>query len=683
MRNILPILLSMKNFTSYIDETIDFTKFNSPAIICGDNGNGKSSIIDAITTALYFRARGTDTRGTGIDDLITKGQKEFTINYIFEMDGHQFQIIRSKVRNGSHKLSLFIDGADQSSSIKETQQRIIDSIKIDFDTFIDTVCIAQNHASSFMEKSADKRKDIFIQILGLNEYDGLEKYVKDLRKGLVNELDIQKFKLEDMSKIISYKDDYTLKLQEYQSLLNNLDISKYEDELKILLAEQARIDTIKSKNELILSQRAQLQQSIKRYKNRIAQANKSLDSLIIEDITLLEQQLIQSQQSYDEISDSIKEKELEKNKYETKLSILKDNLNELKSKIKQFENYHEAICEFCGHEITDAYKEQYISSLRQQGDSIFITAKKYKCCINEINIGIDDFTSQLKTYKDEINKLNKQINISKMNEQRKMSLETAINDDNIELNKLEKDLAENNKQKVEALDTFSIITNVNNAKRKVDQLKNEENEYRSKIVILQDRLQKIFDTEDEYKILKDTTKDKEQTLDDYRSLITAFGKTGIQSYIIENTLPEIENEINDLLYELTNGKISISFIMQKETKTKTLIDTLDIMVNDSNVVRKYETFSGGEKFRIDFACHVGLSRFLAKRADASIDLFVLDENLGSQDETAKQIFVQCISKLTKYFKKILIITHINDIKDAFQNKILVHKDDKGSHVTIL
>ena len=87
MRNILPILLSMKNFTSYIDETIDFTKFNSPAIICGDNGNGKSSIIDAITTALYFRARGTDTRGAGIDDLITKGKKEFTINYVFEMDG--------------------------------------------------------------------------------------------------------------------------------------------------------------------------------------------------------------------------------------------------------------------------------------------------------------------------------------------------------------------------------------------------------------------------------------------------------------------------------------------------------------------------------------------------------------------------------------------------------------------
>ena len=683
MRNILPILLSMKNFTSYIDETIDFTKFNSPAIICGDNGNGKSSIIDAITTALYFRARGTDTRGAGIDDLITKGKKEFTINYVFEMDGHKFQIIRSKVRNGSHKLSLFIDGVDQSSSIKETQQRIIDSIKIDFDTFIDTVCIAQNHASSFMEKSADKRKEVFIQILGLNEYDGLEKYVKDLRKTLSNEIDLQRSKLDDMTKILSYKDDYTVKLADYQSSLNNLDISKYEDELKILLVEQARVDTIKSKNELILSQREQLQQSIKRYNNRIEQAKTSLANLVIDDISSLEKQLTKSQQSYDEIAISIKDKELEKNKYETKLSILKDNLNELKSKIKRFENYNEATCEFCGHEITDEYKEQYISSLRQQGNDIFAKAKEFKCCITDISTSIDSLSEQCASYKNEINQLNKQINSSKINQQKKASLEINIENDNIELNKLKNDLANNLKQPIEALDTFSIITNVNNTRRKVEQLKNEENEYKSKIAILQDRLKKIAETENEYNILKNTIKDKVQVLDDYKSLITAFGKTGIQSYIIENTLPEIENEINDLLYELTNGKISISFIMQKETKAKTLMDTLDIMVNDSNVIRKYETFSGGEKFRIDFACHVGLSRFLAKRADASIDLFVLDENLGSQDETAKQIFVQCISKLTKYFKKILIITHINDIKDAFQNKILVHKDEDGSHVTIL
>lgn len=143
---------------------------------------------------------------------------------------------------------------------------------------------------------------------------------------------------------------------------------------------------------------------------------------------------------------------------------------------------------------------------------------------------------------------------------------------------------------------------------------------------------------------------------------------------------EIENEINNLLFNLTNGKISISFLIQKETKAKTLIDTLDIVVNDSGIIRKYETFSGGEKFRIDFACHIGLSRFLAKRAESNIDLFILDENLGSQDETAKQIFIQCINKLNTYFKQILIITHINDIKDAFENKIYIVKDENGSHL---
>ena len=70
--NLLPIELEITNFTSYKHEIIHFNEFGSPVIITGDNGNGKSSIIDMITTALYFRARCTDSRGSGIDDLIYK-----------------------------------------------------------------------------------------------------------------------------------------------------------------------------------------------------------------------------------------------------------------------------------------------------------------------------------------------------------------------------------------------------------------------------------------------------------------------------------------------------------------------------------------------------------------------------------------------------------------------------------
>ena len=218
-------------------------------------------------------------------------------------------------------------------------------------------------------------------------------------------------------------------------------------------------------------------------------------------------------------------------------------------------------------------------------------------------------------------------------------------------------------------------------KNEISNLNNKQNDYISKIAILNDRLKQI----DEYIIQVNTLKEEISNLliqvDDYKSLINAFSKSGIQSYIIENILPEIEEEINNLLSDLTGNKITISFIVQKETKSKTTIDTLDLIVNESEISRKYETFSGGEKFRIDFACHVGLSRFLAKRANANIDLFVLDENLGSQDDTAKQIFIQYLTKLNKYFKMIIVITHIADIKEAFINKLVIAKnDEKGSYI---
>ncbi len=185
----------------------------------------------------------------------------------------------------------------------------------------------------------------------------------------------------------------------------------------------------------------------------------------------------------------------------------------------------------------------------------------------------------------------------------------------------------------------------------------------------------IAEAEKSINELKDEQHRLEIKKTDYESLVTAFGKSGIQSLIIENTLPDIENEINDILDKLTSGKISISFITQKQAKTKkTAIDTLDIIVHDNGIDRKYESFSGGEKFRIDFSCHVGISKFLTKRADATIDMFILDEGLASQDINARTIFVDSIKMLSDRFKKILVITHIDTIKEAFSNKMFVDKD---------
>ena len=160
----------------------------------------------------------------------------------------------------------------------------------------------------------------------------------------------------------------------------------------------------------------------------------------------------------------------------------------------------------------------------------------------------------------------------------------------------------------------------------------------------------------------------------YDDLQKAWGKNGIQAIIIDNILPQIEDEINKYLKILSDDKIFIKFITQKENKNGNKSETLEIIVSDSKGSRSYERYSGGQKTRIDFACHIGMSKFLAKRSGANIDLFMVDEGIGTLDESGKQNFLDTINLLNDIFEQVIVISHIPDIIEAFDNKVIVTND---------
>lgn len=671
----LPITMKVNNFTSYIDETIDFNEYDSPIIICGNNGNGKSSIIDMITTALYFRARGTDSRGSGMDDLINKDEKEMIVDFTFQMNDTNYEIIRKKVRNGSHSLTLLIDGVDQSVSIKETQQKINDILKMDYETFMDTVCIGQNNSASFMEKTPDKRKDVFSQILNLDKYDVLEKYTKELKKNVTAKIESISSKVSEKESMVKFKDDYTVKLAEYEKEYSKLDTKELEKELEDVTKQKIEYESIKYRNELILRRRGKLQEQIKYSKYDIDSNIKLREELKTvldqyvdssDSVETLNKEISEARESYTSVKEHVAS-------INASLQQLKLELSKVKQKKQKMQDHGIGICESCGQAITEEYKKQYIDGLNSEGNEI---VKKAKSLENDKTELVDKANSFAAIGREKTQQLNDIHNIitERKNKEYKLTVTAEkISSDEKNLIELEKELEENNKADIKELEDKKF--NDGDIKRKISEIRDNQQNYSNKISVLKDRLKMIAEAEKSVNELKNEQHHLEVEKTDYESLITAFGKSGIQSLIIENTLPDIENEINDILDKLTSGKISISFITQKQAKTKkTAIDTLDIIVHDNGIDRKYESFSGGEKFRIDFSCHVGISKFLTKRADATIDMFILDEGLASQDINARTIFVDSIKMLSDRFKKILIITHIDTIKEAFDNKMLITKD---------
>jgi exonuclease SbcC len=164
----------------------------------------------------------------------------------------------------------------------------------------------------------------------------------------------------------------------------------------------------------------------------------------------------------------------------------------------------------------------------------------------------------------------------------------------------------------------------------------------------------------------------------YEELTVAFGKRGVQAMLIEEALPELEQEANRLLGRMTDDRMHVAFETQRESKKGETIETLDIKISDELGTRNYETYSGGETFRINFAVRVALSKLLAHRAGASLQTLVIDEGFGTQDAQGRERLIEAINSIQDDFEMILAITHIQDMKDAFPVHIEVTKTAEGS-----
>ena len=171
----------------------------------------------------------------------------------------------------------------------------------------------------------------------------------------------------------------------------------------------------------------------------------------------------------------------------------------------------------------------------------------------------------------------------------------------------------------------------------------------------------------------------------YRQLERAFGKDGVPALLIEQALPEIEDKANEILDRLSGGNMSVRFVTQaafKDKRRDDLKETLDIQISDEVGTRDYEMFSGGEAFRVNFAIRLALSEILAQRAGARLQTLVIDEGFGSQDTMGRQRLIEAINQVRKDFAKILVITHIDELKEAFPTRIEVEKTERGSTLSV-
>ena len=164
----------------------------------------------------------------------------------------------------------------------------------------------------------------------------------------------------------------------------------------------------------------------------------------------------------------------------------------------------------------------------------------------------------------------------------------------------------------------------------------------------------------------------------YAELFGAFGRSGVPAMLIDAAVPHLENEANHLLGRMTDNRMAIRLETQRDNRSGNTTETLDILISDELGSRNYELFSGGEAFRINLALRIALSKVLSQRLGTPLPTLFIDEGFGTQDAAGRERIVDAIASIQDQFEKIIVITHLDDLKDLFPARIEVLKTETGS-----
>ena len=833
--------------------TLDFTGIHTVSI-CGDNGNGKSAIIDAMTWALWGQ-----TRAKHDDDLIYQNENEMEVEFEFAVGEQKYRIIRKhsrpKRRGASGQTSLTFQIANgggyrplDADSISLTQQKIIDILHMDYNTFTNSAFLRQGHADEFTTSSPAKRKQVLVNILGLAYYDGFEAQAKDIAKqremlratlavsiAEINreleqkaageaELQQAQVELDGIEKSLKEQESMLNTLRQHKELLESkkahlLQLEKnLAERTRTLTQWQEQIRQLRARiteHEAVLSKRSEIEDGYKRLAeiktlndtlnknlalvNKLSQRRHELEMFVERESQTLtkehvllqskvtelegiflelpklkedvkqtqmqlqhfageEQTLRNKREASQETIAQIRSLESDKSRLEKEITDINEKLNLLLTQPDT------AKCPVCQTELGVAGLQHiathYNTEKQSKSESVknsitMIAQKKAAAKITEVEISqiekalvkekaqvqshfgalereiarAEESGRLLADEKEELKKIEERLarkdfaiaqqetinqiaaELAKINydsqqhEQARQELETLqkyevpkhrleeadklIDQEREDISRSEKSIAElqdglqaDNQKKQELALEIAVLPQVMNelakAELEVKQLIAGQKQVQEKIGGIKGKLEYYArrETEKSEKEKQLNTAAKEAAI--YHELAEAFGKKGIQALLIETALPEIENEANKLLAKMTDNRMHVKIETQKETQKGDVTETLEIKISDELGTRNYEMYSGGEAFRINFAIRIALSRLLARRAGAPLPTLIIDEGFGTQDIAGIEKLKEAINSIQDDFEKILVITHVEELRDAFPARIDVVKTADGS-----
>jgi exonuclease SbcC len=733
----IPVRLELHNFMPYRSPApLDFAGIHV-ACLSGANGAGKSSLLDAITWALWGRARARRE-----DELIHMGQSEMRVIFDFAVDSNTYQVIRKRVktkRSSTGTLDFLVRDGDEwhtlnEPSMRATQAKIERVLRLDYDTFINSAFLLQGRADEFTIKTAAKRKEVLGNILGLGAWERYEDRAKETIKALDDQMIGLNAEIDSIKRELSEETDRREALSRAQQDLIAATEARatLEKEVQALTEAEIHLDnrreqrgdlerrTETGRRELksIAEEAERLERELEAAQQVVARCDE-IEKGHVEWVTARDQAEALTGEMSERLRGAITQLKEEAAALSTRNEALMAEMDDLRKSLDLIEGAEEPICPLCGQALDEGHRaqlaDQFAGRGREKGDAWRANREQIEAIGERVGehdaalvalsttdpfaqlpalgatlkslgynptayqdlraraVGLASFEARLAELQ------TAQENLPRLRESaanlaaRRAHWGAELADDLRTLERQEREIAELEGQVAGAADL----------RARYRQRQDEERQAREAAV----RASQLVDVlEQQRERLKELGKRQAHAQEErsiYADLRAAFGKGGVPAMIIEAAIPEIEDAANALLNKLTSGQMTLRFDTQREKVTGGVVETLDIKISDALGTRAYEMYSGGEAFRVNFAIRIALSRLLARRAGAQLRTLVIDEGFGTQDAPGRQRLVEAINAIQESFDKIIVITHIDELKDAFPACIEVTKTEQGAEISVV
>ena len=682
--------LHLKNFRQHRDTSLEFP--SGLVGIVGHNGSGKTSIVESVAFALFGSKA---TRGK-VSEIVTRGldqNAKVEVSLLFERDGVAYRVERT-----ISDAQLYLGGEPQpiSRGNRDVTNRVAALLGMSFDEFVATYFTEQKGLEFLSGKKGTAERERFVvRMMGYDRLEKIQELLRLDRRDIRNQViggeasvglreELEK-RIENEKKVLKkIKKEY----QEAETVLTKgeaeLEIIKKDyEEQEVLKRSFVKLKADRDKNE---ARSGEIDRQLNRAGNELAglldekwngtplkdlikvgKAELPLDKLatrrekLDEKIAKLKAKNNKLLTTWREQSAIAKnEKDLAKSQHQTFQARLK----------KQEEMGAESNCPTCGQELGESFKEV----LKEMKKVLRASTKKIKELDQKLKESKvkPEVLSQIEAEIEELEGDRKKLLVEERGFKGVYSKIETIKRLGKEKEHFEKELKALEAEKkpiAKKISELSFTENTyNSIKGKFDASSRLVEVARLSRVKLEGKLNTqvaLVDRSEEELINYDKKvdelkkqKSKLLILDEGDKVLTEFRK-----HLNATIRPRLAELASEFLAELTDGRYTTVEISEDFTPT---------VLEDGEIKA---VISGGEEDILNLCVRLALSQLLAERAGQSISFLVLDEVFGSLDEQRRNNVLELLEKLSQRFEQILVITHLEDIKDAVRHLFYVDYDD--------